>query len=95
MVTEDDIILIQDVKFIPGTLTLTVGKELTGRTLKKGEFTFNLLDAQKNVAATAANREDGSVVFHLDGFYTETGEYDYTIVEVNNGLSGGAYNNNE
>ena len=95
VVTEDNIILVQDMKFVPGTLTLTAGKTLTGRAVKEGEFTFNLLDTQKNVVATAVNREDGSIVFQRDGFYTETGEYDYTIVEVNNGLSGVAYDNNE
>lgn len=95
VVTEDNIILVQDVKFIPGTLEVTAGKKLTGRTLKEGEFTFNLLDEQKNTVASAANREDGSIVFNLENFYTETGEYDYTIVEADNGLSGVTYDKNE
>ena len=89
-VTDSNIILVQDVKYVPGTLTLTAGKELTGRTLTEGEFEFALKEGD-NTIATAVNQADGSINFNLTNYYAETGEHDYTVVEIDNGLSGITY----
>ena len=61
-----------------------VTKKLTGRDLTKGEFKFELLDADGNAVATGTNDADGKV--ELDGIeYTKPGEYHYTLREVNGG----------
>ncbi len=61
-----------------------VTKKLTGRDLTKGEFSFELLDADGNAVATGTNDADGKV--ELDSIeYTKPGEYHYTLREVNGG----------
>ena len=63
------------------TTDVKVTKVLHGRDLQKGEFTFQLVDAEGNVVDTATNAADGTVRFKAQT-YTEEGVYDYTIREV-------------
>lgn len=70
------------------TLPITARKELTGRALQAGEFTFALKDAQGTVLQTAQNAADGSISFLLqyddkkDDTARENDSYTYTISEV-------------
>lgn len=70
------------------TLPITARKELTGRALQAGEFTFQLKDAQGTVLQTARNEADGSIHFTLryddkqDDTALESDSYTYTISEV-------------
>lgn len=54
-------------------------KTLTGRTLKEGEFTFELTDENGDVTE-ATNGADGSIVFNLGK--KDEGTYTYTVTEV-------------
>ncbi len=67
-----------------GDLVLRAWKDLTGRPLKDGEFTFELTDEEGKVLQTAANDERGVVTFqpiHFD--QTSAGkEFIYGIREV-------------
>lgn len=70
------------------TLPITARKELTGRALQAGEFTFVLKDAQGTVLQTVQNEADGSIHFTLqyddkkDDTALEHDSYTYTISEV-------------
>lgn len=70
------------------TLPITARKELTGRALQAGEFTFQLKDAQGTVLQTVQNEADGSIHFTLryddkkDDTALESDSYTYTISEV-------------
>ena len=70
------------------TLRITARKELTGRALQAGEFTFVLKDAQGTVLQTAQNEANGSIHFTLqyddkqDNTALESDSYTYTISEV-------------
>lgn len=70
------------------TLPITARKELTGRALQAGEFTFQLKDAQGTVLQTVQNAADGSISFLLqyddkkDDTARENDSYIYTISEV-------------
>lgn len=66
-----------------------VTKELSGRDLKDGDFTFELVDeAGKQV--TTASIQGGTVTFPTVE-YTKPGEYKYTVREVNDGKGGVTY----
>ena len=57
-------------------------KKLTGRTLKAGEFEFELLDANTgDVIDTATNDENGKIKFNSIT-YDKVGRYNYKIREV-------------
>ena len=56
-------------------------KELEGRDLVEGEFTFNLLDENGNVIQTAKNAANGSITFK-DVTFEKAGTYKFTVVEV-------------
>ena len=56
-------------------------KALEGRSLKAGEFTFELSDANGKVVATATNTASGIVDFGTIAF-DEVGTYTFTAVEV-------------
>jgi len=57
-------------------------KELTGRALKAGEFSFELYDASNNkIGDAVTNRTDGTFAFPAIE-YTAAGEYLYTVKEV-------------
>ena len=70
------------------TLPITARKELSGRALQAGEFTFELKDAQGTVLQTVQNEADGSIHFTLryddkqDDTALESDSYTYTISEV-------------
>lgn len=66
-----------------------VSKKLSGRDLKDGDFTFELVDEAGKQVATATN-QGGTVTFpSVD--YTKPGEYKYTVFEVNDGKVGVTY----
>ena len=60
---------------------LTFKKELEGRELQEGEFTFNLLDENRNVVQSAQNTADGTITFK-DVEFEKAGTYKFTVVEV-------------
>lgn len=60
--------------------TITGTKRLSGRGLADGEFTFELLDEQRNQVATTTNDAGGNLSFGLD--YDKPGEHTYTVREV-------------
>ena len=77
------------------TLTVTARKELTGRDLAAGEFTFKLFEGDTEIA-TEANDKDGNVTFTLT--YTDDlnrvdpqKTHNYRIVEVNDGKDAVTY----
>ena len=78
----------------PATLSLDtlVNKDLTGRELKAGEFTFEI---RKNntgqVAATGTNDAEGNVKFDKVLTFTEVGKYEFDVVEVPGSLGGITY----
>lgn len=76
---------------LPSSITdqIKIDKQLTGRDLKKGEFTFELLE-DGQVVATGSNDASGNVTFNKIT-YTEPGQHTYTVREVNNGLGGVTY----
>ena len=76
---------------LPSSITdqINIDKDLTGRDLKKGEFTFELLENGKLVA-TGSNDASGNVTFDKIT-YTQPGDHTYTVREVNNDLGGVTY----
>lgn len=79
------------VEELPSSITdqIKIDKKLTGRDLKKGEFTFELLEDGK-VIATGSNDASGNVTFEKIT-YTQPGHHTYTVREVNNDLGGVTY----
>jgi pilin isopeptide linkage protein len=76
---------------LPSSITdqINIDKDLTGRDLKKGEFTFELLE-NGDVVATGSNDASGNVTFEKIT-YTQPGHHTYTVREVNNDLGGVTY----
>ena len=74
---------------------LTVKKELSGRKMKKGEFTFELVDSDNQVVATATNKADGTVTFDKALNYKEPGVYNYVIREQQGTAGGVQYDSAE
>lgn len=62
---------------------ITATKVLTGRDLKEGEFSFELVEGDK-VVATGINDAEGNITMSAVK-YTEAGEHTYTLREVNGG----------
>lgn len=79
------------VEELPSSITdqIKIDKKLTGRDLKKGEFTFELLE-NGDVVATGSNDAGGNVTFKKIP-YTQPGDHTYTVREVNNDLGGVTY----
>ena len=73
---------------------ICVTKELTGRDLHEGEFTFELVDESGTVVASAVNGADGSVRFGTLN-YTEAGTYNYVIREAAGTAGGVQYDSAE
>lgn len=67
------------------TEQITATKVLTGRDLKEGEFSFELVEGDK-VVATGANDAEGNITMSAVK-YTEAGEHTYTLREVNGGTT--------
>ena len=75
-------------------ITLEGTKSLEGRTLKDGEFTFEVKGKAGKVVATGSNKSDGSISFNnklnyklsdlekADGSYESEKTYEYTVNEV-------------
>lgn len=63
-----------------GKATISAAKVLQGSSLKEGQFSFVLKDANGKVLQTAKNGADGKINFNLD--YSKVGTYEYTICEV-------------
>ncbi len=74
-------------------ITITGTKELTGRDLKEGEFTFQLIDSDNNVVSEDTNEADGTFTLTVDEIEAE-GEYRYTVREVNTQAGGITYDTN-
>lgn len=71
-----------------GKATISATKVLQGSSLKEGQFSFVLKDANGKVLQTAKNGADGDISFNLD--YNKAGTYEYTICEA---VPEGAVNN--
>ena len=68
---------------------ITANKVLTGRELKEGEFSFELVEGDK-VVATGKNAADGTVV--MDKItYDKPGKHTYTLREVRGNVGGITY----
>lgn len=74
----------------PTTIKIEGQKTLNGRTLQKGEFTFELYDANGKLVATAHNEADGKIAFG-DIEIKAAGEYTYTVKEVKGNAEGITY----
>ena len=68
---------------------VSVKKELAGRDLREGEFSFELLEGD-DVVATATNAADGTVTFP-ELTYDAPGEHSYTVREVVGDAAGVSY----
>lgn len=64
---------------------ITATKYLTGRDLKEGEFSFELVEGNK-VVATGTNAADGKITMS-EITYNEPGKHPYTLREVNGGTT--------
>lgn len=77
------------------SITFNAAKVLTGRDLKKGEFAFELRDANGKVLQTVKNgapTEGGYAPIAFDPItYDEPGTHDYSIVEVKGDAEGVTY----
>ena len=67
-----------------------ITKNLTGRGLNEGEFTFELVNDNDEVVATGTNDADGNVELGAVKF-TEPGTFTYTVRETDNDLGGVIY----
>ena len=65
----------------PTSVTFKLSKELTGRDLKDGEFTFQLKAADGTLIDPKTNDKDGIIVFNPIT-YKQPGTYKYTVEEV-------------
>lgn len=65
-------------------------KKLTGRNLKDGEFTFQLVDSDNHVVSKDTNDEDGIFVLTIDEI-DAVGEYAYAVQEVKTDAAGITY----
>lgn len=68
---------------------VSVKKELAGRDLREGEFSFELLEGD-DVVATATNAADGTVTFP-ELTYDAPGKHSYTVREVAGDAAGVSY----
>ncbi len=69
---------------------ITITKNLAGRNLNEGEFTFELVDQSGATVATGTNDASGSVELGTLKF-TEPGRFTYTIREAKGSLGGVGY----
>ena len=59
-----------------------VGKELTGRDLVDGEFTFEIRDANGKTVLTGTNDVSGKVIFNDALYFDKVGTYTYSVLET-------------
>ena len=74
----------------PTTAQLSANKQLTGRDLKAGEFSFELKNDKGELLETVTNDKDGKITFKKLT-YTAVGTYQYTITEKDTKLGGVKY----
>ena len=90
-----EIVFANSYKAAGTSITFNAAKVLTGRDLKKGEFAFELRDANGKVLQTVKNgapTEGGYAPIAFDPItYDEPGTYDYSIVEVKGDAEGVTY----
>lgn len=90
-----EIVFANSYKAAGTSITFNAAKVLTGRELKKGEFTFELRDANGKVLQTVKNgalTEGGYAPIDFAPItYDEPGTYDYRIVEVKGDAEGVTY----
>ena len=94
--TVDSITFTNTYKAKPISVRLGASKELQNASLAAGQFTFELTSsdgAPMPANTMATNTENGQVLFDAITF-TEVGEYDYIITEVNDGQQGVTYDEN-
>ena len=65
----------------PDSIVIEASKILRGQSLRGGQFTFELVDTEGNVIASATNNRNGQIIFD-EISYTEAGEYRYILREV-------------
>lgn len=91
----EEIVFANSYKAAGTSITFNAAKVLTGRELKKGEFTFELRDANGKVLQTVKNgalTEGGYAPIAFDPItYDEPGTYDYRIVEIDGNAAGISY----
>ena len=90
-----EIVFANSYKAAGTSITFSAAKVLTGRDLKKGEFAFELRDANGKALQTVKNgapTEGGYAPIAFDPIaYDEPGTYDYSIVEVKGDAEGVTY----
>lgn len=90
-----EIVFANSYKAAGTSITFNAAKVLTGRDLKKGEFAFELRDANGKVLQTVKNgapTEGGCAPIAFDPItYDEPGTHDYSIVEVKGDAGGVTY----
>lgn len=66
-----------------------IKKELLGRTMKAGEFTFEIRNADSGeLVLVGTNDENGNVLFDADLTYDKVGTYHYSIAETSRDQNG-------
>ena len=80
------------------SVTPVVNKDLSGRDLAAGEFTFAVFangmanhTSTTGALITGTNNADGTVSFTNSLPFSQVGKYEYDVVEINGGLGGVAY----
>lgn len=90
-----EIVFANSYKAAGTSITFNAAKVLTGRELKKGEFTFELRDANGKVLQTVKNgalTKGGYAPIAFDPItYDEPGTHDYRIVEIEGNAAGITY----
>ncbi|OFK07394.1 YSIRK signal domain/LPXTG anchor domain surface protein, partial [Streptococcus sp. HMSC073D05] len=71
----------------PARVDLSFTKQLDGRKLKAGEFTFNLIDQTGQVVDSQTNDSFGHITF-IPQLFNHAGVYHYTVEEVPGKLTG-------
>ena len=87
---QNDQIFTNQYQAAPTTAQLSANKQLTGRDLKAGEFSFELKNDKDEVLETVTNDKDGKITFKTLT-YTAVGTYQYTITEKDTKLGGVKY----
>ena len=65
-------------------------KNLSGRELKDGEFTFTLFDSEGKAVKTVSNDANGNILFN-GLIFSKEGRYTYKVVENKNNVEGITY----
>ena len=65
-------------------------KNLSGRELKNGEFTFTLFDSEGKAVKTVSNDANGNILFN-GLIFSKEGRYTYKVIENKNNVEGITY----